>query len=345
MIFAITFDCVLICAGGVSFFSGRYGFACNNIQAYEVVLGNGTIVTATATRNPQLFRALRGGSNNFGIVTRFDTKLFEQNEFWGGSIDQPITEKEDFFKFLANFARSETYDPYAALISVFAWLEGLPLPILNTATYTNGNVTWPPPTFKPLVDIPKLTSTVRKAKLTSIANEIGGEAGVAQGQNNFFLTMSFVNDPNVTPEYLKQVWMLVNTAAQDMITVLGLVVTMALQPMPNVLYSKDDTANVLGLDRFDDDLINLLFTIIWPSPLENDRVYARMRNLEADLVQLAKDMGIYNEWVYLNYASQWQDPIQRYGSAEVAFMKSVSKQYDPAGIFQKAVPGGFKLGI
>lgn len=339
------FDLALTSTGGVSFFSGRYGFACNNIQAYEVVLGNGTVVTATATRNPRLFRALRGGSNNFGIVTRFDTKLFQQNEFWGGSIDQPITEKEDFFNFLANFARSETYDSYAALISVFAWLQGLPLSIMHTATYTNGDVTWPPPTFKPLDDIPKLTSTMRKAKLTSIANEIGSDAAISQGQNNFFLTISFVNDPDVTPEYLKQVWTLVNTAASELITVLGLAFTMALQPMPNVLYSKDDTANVLGLNRFDDDLINILFTLIWPSPLDNNRVYARMQKLEADLVQLSKDKGVYNEWIYLNYASQWQEPIQRYGAAEVAFMKSVSKQYDPAGIFQKAVPGGFKLGI
>ena len=93
--------------GGVSFFSGRYGFACNNIKAYEVVLGNGSIVTATSTRNPRLFRALRGGSNNFGIVTRFDANLFQQGEFWGGQIDQPFTNKEEYFSFMANFTQME----------------------------------------------------------------------------------------------------------------------------------------------------------------------------------------------------------------------------------------------
>lgn len=335
----------LLTGGGVSFFSGRYGFACNNVQTYEVVLGNGTIVTASSSRNPRLFRALRGGSNNFGIVTRFDSKLFQQNEFWGGQIDQPITDKEAYFDFMANFTQSATYDPYAALITVFAWTEGLPLSIMHTVTYTNGAVTWPPPAFKPLNDLPKISTTMRTAKLSSFANEIGSDAAISQGQNNFFVTLSFVNDPDVSPQYMKQVWTLVDTASKELITVLGLALTMAFQPVPHVLYSKDASANVLGLGRFEDDLINLLFTLIWPSPLDNERVYARMRKLEADLIQLAKDMGIYNEWVYLNYASQWQDPIHRYGDAEVAFMKSVSKQYDPQGIFQKAVPGGFKLGI
>ncbi|KAJ4298223.1 hypothetical protein N0V90_006122 [Kalmusia sp. IMI 367209] len=335
----------LLTGGGVSFFSGRYGFACNNVQTYEVVLGNGTIVTASSSRNPRLFRALRGGSNNFGIVTRFDSKLFQQNEFWGGQIDQPITDKEAYFDFMANFTQSATYDPYAALITVFAWTEGLPLSIMHTVTYTNGAVTWPPPAFKPLNDLPKISTTMRTAKLSSFANEIGSDAAISQGQNNFFVTLSFANDPDVSPQYMKQVWTLVDTASKELITVLGLALTMAFQPVPHVLYSKDASANVLGLGRFEDDLINLLFTLIWPSPLDNERVYARMRKLEADLIQLAKDMGIYNEWVYLNYASQWQDPIHRYGDAEVAFMKSVSKQYDPQGIFQKAVPGGFKLGI
>ncbi|OAF99199.1 oxidoreductase FAD-binding protein [Paraphaeosphaeria sporulosa] len=336
----------LVTGGGVSFFSGRYGFACDNIKAYEVVLGNGTTVTATSTSNPRLFRALKGGSNNFGIVTRFDAVLFQQDAFLGGQIDQPITNKEAYFDFLADFTQSETYDPFSALITVFAWLQSVPIvTIMHTVTYTNGSASWPPPAFKPLDDMPKLSSSVRKAKLSSFANEIGGDAAISQGKNNFFVTLSFVNNPAVTPEFMKQVYKLVDDAAQDLFLALGLALTMAFQPLPHVLYSKGGDENVLGLGRFEDDLINLLFTVIWPDPLNNQMVYDRMRTLENALIGLAKDNGIYNEWVYLNYASQWQNPITAYGASEVAFLKSVSKQYDPQGIFQKAVPGGFKLGL
>lgn len=331
--------------GGVSFFSGRFGFACNNIKAYEVVLGNGTTVTATSTLNPRLFRALKGGSNNFGIVTRFDAALFQQDAFLGGQIDQPITNKEAYFDFMAGFTQSASYDPFSALITVFAWLQGIPVSIMHTATYTNGSASWPPPVFAPLDAMPKFSTSIRKAKLSSFANEIGGDAAISQGSNNFFVTLSFVNDPAVAPGYMAEVYDLVDKAAQELFLALGLALTMAFQPMPHVLYSKGEDQNVLGLGRFEDDLINLLFTVIWPNPLNSQMVYDRMRTLENDLIALAKEKGIYNEWVYLNYASQWQDPITAYGASEVAFLKSVSKQYDPQGIFQKAVPGGFKLGL
>ncbi|KAF2677867.1 FAD-binding domain-containing protein [Lentithecium fluviatile CBS 122367] len=335
----------LLTGGGVSFFSGRYGFACNNIQSYEVVLGNGTIVTASSTKNAPLFRALKGGTNNFGVVTSFTAKLYAQSAFWGGQITQPVTNKEAYFDFLVKFVNSATYDPYAALISVFVWIQGAPAALLQTPTYTDGNATWPPEAFKPLDEMPKLTTTIRKEKLASFTNELGADVVATQGRQSAFLTLSFVNDPEVAADFMAKAWELSNVVAQDLITVAGLVWVTTYQPLPYVLYSKDASANVMGFGRFKDDLINLLFVPTWTLATDTERVYARMRQLEADLVALEKDMGIYNPWIYLNYAAPWQKPIESYGDANVAFLKSVSKQYDPRGVFQKAVPGGFKLGM
>lgn len=44
----------------------------------QVVLANGTITTASAMHNPDLYFALRGGGNNFGIVTAFTVRAFSQ---------------------------------------------------------------------------------------------------------------------------------------------------------------------------------------------------------------------------------------------------------------------------
>lgn len=52
----------------------------------QVVLANGTICNANANSHPDLWYALKGGSNNFGVVTRIDLKTFAQGKFWGGSI-------------------------------------------------------------------------------------------------------------------------------------------------------------------------------------------------------------------------------------------------------------------
>jgi hypothetical protein len=48
----------------------------------QVVLPSGKIVNATQKSHPDLWLTLRGGSNNFGIVTAFESTAFEQGKFW-----------------------------------------------------------------------------------------------------------------------------------------------------------------------------------------------------------------------------------------------------------------------
>lgn len=80
----------LITGGGVSFFSGRVGFVCDNIINYELVLPYGKVVNVNSSSLPDLFKALKGGSNNFGVVTRFEIKSFDSGPFWGGQVLYPI---------------------------------------------------------------------------------------------------------------------------------------------------------------------------------------------------------------------------------------------------------------
>lgn len=62
--------------GGVHYFNNKYGYAMDNVVSYDVVLGNGTQVVASANSNSDLFWALKGGANNFGVVTKFTLKTY-----------------------------------------------------------------------------------------------------------------------------------------------------------------------------------------------------------------------------------------------------------------------------
>jgi FAD/FMN-containing dehydrogenase len=46
--------------------SNEYGFSADNVVSFELVLADSSIVTASATSNPDLFFALKGGGSNFG---------------------------------------------------------------------------------------------------------------------------------------------------------------------------------------------------------------------------------------------------------------------------------------
>ncbi|TVY84863.1 Bifunctional solanapyrone synthase [Lachnellula suecica] len=70
--------------GGISFVSRRYGWALDNVRNFEVVLANGSLTNVNQQSSPDLYFALRGGGNNFGIVTRFDLEMHPQGQVWGG---------------------------------------------------------------------------------------------------------------------------------------------------------------------------------------------------------------------------------------------------------------------
>lgn len=77
----------LTLGGGNSYYAARKGLACDNVLRFEIVLGDGSIATASASERPDLFQALKGSSNNLGIVTRFDLEAFDNGNgtiFGGG---------------------------------------------------------------------------------------------------------------------------------------------------------------------------------------------------------------------------------------------------------------------
>lgn len=52
---------------------------------YEVVLADGSVVQANKSSNADLFWALKGGSSNFGLVTRFDIETIKSRKVWAGA--------------------------------------------------------------------------------------------------------------------------------------------------------------------------------------------------------------------------------------------------------------------
>jgi hypothetical protein len=83
--------------------------------------------------------------------------------------------------------------------------------------------------------------------------------------------------------------------------------------------------------------------ITWDDPaydtILTNAAYATVAEIEKKSCALSTD----NPYIYLNYAGETQDVLAGYGSASIATMKALSKKYDPAQVFQKLVPGGYKV--
>ena len=158
--------------GGISFYLGQRGFACDNVVNMEVVLADGSIANANAIQRPDLFRALKGGSNNFGIVTRFDLKTYPQGQLWGGFIAYPSATVPQQLLAFESFMRSAKSDPYAEIICAIGYLGAYQSVVVSIGLhYTKPMVN--PPIFQPFTAIqPQLKNTMRIGNNIDFVNEV-----------------------------------------------------------------------------------------------------------------------------------------------------------------------------
>jgi hypothetical protein len=126
--------------------------------------------------------------------------------------------------------------------------------------------------------------------------------------------------------------------------VTGIVWSLVYEPMPPLAYNRAAAGtDVLGLSGQTENLMVMLLTSSWDNAADDALVDATVRSVIGGIESSAKALGEFNEWEYLNYAGTWQDPVSTYGESNVEFLRRVSAIYDPRGVFQRLVPGGFKL--
>ena len=117
--------------GGAGWLSRLHGYAADSVVRAELVTADGELVTASAAEHPDLFWALRGGSGNFGVVTRLELRLFPMTTVYAGMAMFDPARAADAFAVYREWALDEPDESNTALMLANMPPTGDPVLILR----------------------------------------------------------------------------------------------------------------------------------------------------------------------------------------------------------------------
>ena len=114
----------LTLGGGHGYLTRKYGLTIDNLLSADVVLADGSFVTASEEENGDLFWAIRGGGGNFGVVTSFEFRTHPVGTVFAGPTLWHLDQAAEAMRFYRDFMEEASEDMYG----FFAFLKVPPGP-------------------------------------------------------------------------------------------------------------------------------------------------------------------------------------------------------------------------
>ncbi|PQE17815.1 6-hydroxy-D-nicotine oxidase protein [Rutstroemia sp. NJR-2017a BVV2] len=321
----------LILGGGMSHFSNFWGMPADNVKNFKVVLADSTIVNANAHTNADLFKALKGGGPNFGIVTEFELYTYPNYQVWytfnvysaadsaavltaASSVEAAMNNDKH-----AGFFLTSASGMFVAGFVYLGWQSTTPAAYSAFSSIT------------PLaVAVPITNGT---ASSVSIAANAPGTAKRVCG------TVA-VNTNATLYEELVDAY---NTVATSANVSSDYSIVFTFQPLgaASVAQSNVKGGNVMGVTPVSQAVLSLAVT--WTADTEDATAKAQINSLISSLRSTASARGELLAFQFMNDAGYQQDPLKSYGTTNLATIQAVAKKYDPNAVFQTLQNSGFKL--
>jgi hypothetical protein len=323
--------------------------ACDKIISYEIVLPSGDIETVDEKNRPDLFKALKGaGPNNFGIVTSFNLETF------------PLPNPKGVWVTMQTFA----YDKVSALrparldwmtkgiskdfdtggydVSGYYGAQDMYMVISQRIHTSHTSAETIPEVFSSYKSIETLegANITRIVPMSQLTEEIAQTS--PNGLRNTYATFTFKS----TPELDEKLFEIFEDGLAKVKHVPGIVAFMPLQPLSKRAMQKMSNrgGNSLGLQESDGPLVIYLQSWMWARSEDDALMFQVSRDIIEKSEALAKEMGLWHRFKYMNYAEKWQaDAIYSgYGEENHKHLKQLQRKIDPEGVFTKGgLCGGY----
>ncbi|KAH9903227.1 FAD-binding domain-containing protein [Cubamyces lactineus] len=319
--------------GGYSWKTNQFGLTVDNLSGFELVLPNGTITSVTQESNPDLFWGLKGGFNNFGIVTKFNLTTHAQTEVWGGLITITEDQLDKVNEATVKFSQTVT-DPKAQVLPTYNHLLGQPgVSLLLFYDYPAP----PEGIFDEYLAIPYFTKDIKTRTFLDLVKS--APANVTGGQRAIFHTVSLLEyTDNIMAAVLNETkfW------GERLSWQSGTFISYDVEPfLPTIFAHGAEDSTAYPPSRAT-GLLPLNIYYAWVADLADSDMQEAARASAAQLTQvaLAEGQDISDAPLYSNYAI-FDTPIERVYGANLPKLKALKAQYDPENIMGLA--GGWKF--
>lgn len=231
------------------YMSTQYGWAASSVLEYEMVYANGTIGYINSQNYPDIFKVLKGGGNNFGVITNYRIQAHRQGLVWGGNLVFLRTPAKDkkLLKAVRDFTEYNEDEKAAVIVTaertnvnvvdswiIFLFYDGTTPPAGLFDNFTDAN---------PLLDT---TRTRTYADLMAYSNWVVVKASVVDIATETIPIPSAANQAEVM-ETLHEHWRNISSTT---LLIPGIVASIAWQPFPKKIAQK---ARQLSPDLIDAD--------------------------------------------------------------------------------------------
>lgn len=317
--------------GGFGLIGRRFGLACDSIVSMEMVDASGQIRNVSATENPDLFWALRGGGNgNFGVVTNFNFRTSAVNKV---------------AKFGATWDKKSVAQATKIVRAWQDWLENLPSPItftLHLGTVGVGLIR------VRLAGLSVGSETALKVELKRLQTLAGPATSVTTSVKAFFDAAVDFNGGRNAPLYESVFQKATSDYVTDPLSEQGIQTLLgglksAPAPIAVLFDSYGGEINKVASDATafahrGDTRYSIQYTKEWTAAADTDANVAMVRTLHTSMRPFVSG-GAYVNYCDLDLKESY---AKAYWGDNLARLKTIKAQVDPNNVFRHAqsVPPG-----
>ncbi|ORY13599.1 hypothetical protein BCR34DRAFT_623728 [Clohesyomyces aquaticus] len=300
-----------------------WGRVYSYLEKYDLAAAGGRL---SSIEVPDLLLAGGGGSSNFGIVTKFKLRTFKSTKVWAGMYTVSGEHLDQFSPAFANYSAFNT-DPLSHVPMVVAATETST--VAAVILFYDSDTVSSPVSFAPFFALSSIANSCVFKTLSHFAIETAGL--VVPSISNLFIAgtttgkIFFDPFPSLFAHVPFSNFSLISIDRQP----IGSSWTAGSKAVNPV-------GNALGLDTA---------MVEWFGSEYDAFIYSGVQNMTAAINAATQKARLFDVFNCMGDAAGFQAIYSGYGAANKAKLPSISRKYDPDGVYQNLMPGGFKIGV